>query len=63
MAWFFILLRQLADIPRLARREDGQALAEYGLILALILVVAVAALTALGLAITGKLTAITAAFA
>ncbi len=42
--------------------EEGQALAEYGLILGLIAVVAVAALTALGLAITGKLGSITSAF-
>jgi len=34
-------------------REDGQALAEYGLILALIAVVCVALLTVLGLAIGG----------
>ena len=37
------------------QREEGQALAEYGLILALIAVVAVAMLTALGLAISGTL--------
>ncbi len=35
--------------------EEGQALAEYGLILGLIAVVAIAALTAIGLAIAGKL--------
>ncbi len=40
-------------------REEGQALAEYGLILALIAVVAVAALTALGLAVAGILGSIT----
>jgi pilus assembly protein Flp/PilA len=34
--------------------EEGQALAEYGLILGLIAVVAIAALTALGLALTDK---------
>ena len=39
--------------------ESGQALAEYGLILALIAVVCIAALTALGLAISGKLGSIT----
>jgi Flp pilus assembly pilin Flp len=42
------------------QREDGQALAEYGLILALIAVAAILALTALGLAIGGQLDAITA---
>ena len=36
-------------------REDGQALAEYGLLLALIAVVCVLAITALGLAISGIL--------
>ncbi len=39
--------------------EEGQALAEYGLILALIAVVAIAGLTALGVAISGKLSSIT----
>jgi pilus assembly protein Flp/PilA len=43
-------------------REDGQALAEYGLLLALIAVVCIAALTALGLAISGALGSITGAF-
>ena len=43
-------------------REDGQALAEYGLLLALIAVVCIAALTALGLAISGTLGSITGAF-
>ncbi len=41
-------------------REEGQALAEYGLILALIAVAAILALTALGLAIAGQMDAITA---
>jgi pilus assembly protein Flp/PilA len=40
-------------------REDGQGLAEYGLILALIAVVCIAALTALGLAVAGTLGSIT----
>jgi pilus assembly protein Flp/PilA len=39
----------------LYKDEEGQALAEYGLILGLIAVVAIAALTLLGGAITGKL--------
>ena len=43
------------------QREEGQALAEYGLILALIAVVAISALTLLGVAIAGKLSAITTA--
>ena len=43
-------------------REDGQALAEYGLLLALIVVVCVLAVTALGLAISGILASIVGAF-
>lgn len=39
-------------------REDGQALAEYGLILALIAVAAILSLTALGVAIATQLDAI-----
>jgi pilus assembly protein Flp/PilA len=42
--------------------EEGQALAEYALILGLIAIVAVAALTLLGTAITGKLGGVTSAF-
>jgi len=42
----------------LYKDEEGQALAEYGLILGLIAVVAIAALTLLGVAITGKLDAV-----
>jgi pilus assembly protein Flp/PilA len=39
----------------LYKDEEGQALAEYGLIVGLIAVVAIGALTLLGAAITGKL--------
>lgn len=42
-------------------REDGQTLAEYGLILALITVASIVALGLLGLAVAGQLDAITAA--
>jgi pilus assembly protein Flp/PilA len=45
----------------LYKDEEGQALAEYGLILGLIAVVAIAALTLLGTAITGKLGSINSA--
>jgi len=41
-----------------SEREEGQALAEYGLLLALIAVVCILALTALGIAIRGTLTSI-----
>ncbi len=40
-------------------REDGQALAEYGLLLALIAVACLVALGALGLAIAGTLSSVT----
>ena len=43
------------------QRETGQALAEYGLILALIAVACIVALGFLGLAVSGQLDAITAA--
>lgn len=43
------------------KREEGQGLAEYGLILALIAVVCIAALTALGTGIAAKLGSLTAA--
>ena len=49
----------LALIARFQRAE-GQALAEYGLLLALIAVVCIVALTALGLAIAGTLSTLTA---
>jgi Flp pilus assembly pilin Flp len=45
----------LASVVSRFEREDGQALAEYGLLLALIVVVCVLAVTALGLAIGGIL--------
>ena len=54
-----VMLRALSAFER----EKGQALAEYGLILALIAVVAILALTALGLAISGKLDNVTGALA
>jgi pilus assembly protein Flp/PilA len=49
----------LAGFVSRFEREDGQALAEYGLLLALIAVVCILALTALGLAISGTLGSIT----
>ena len=49
----------LLSIVSRFEREDGQALAEYGLLLALIAVACLVALTALGLAIAGTLGSIT----
>ncbi len=49
----------LRNILARFEREDGQALAEYGLLLALIAVVCILALTALGVAISGTLGSIT----
>ena len=43
------------------REEEGQGLVEYGLIIALIAVVCIAALTALGIGISGTLGSITTA--
>lgn len=43
-------------------REDGQALAEYALVLAFIAIVCVLAVTALGLAISGAFSSIIPAF-
>jgi Flp pilus assembly pilin Flp len=52
----------ITALIRIANREDGQALAEYGLILAFIFAVCVIAVTALGLAISGGLGSVTGAF-
>ena len=49
----------LKKLSAMMKDEKGQALAEYGLILALIAVAAVVALTALGTGISGTLTSIT----
>ena len=46
----------------LVRQDDGQALAEYGLILALVFTGCVIALAALGLVLAGELSAVGAAF-
>jgi Flp pilus assembly pilin Flp len=46
--WIELLRIQLA-------REEGQTMAEYGVVLAVITVTVVAAIAALALAITGKL--------
>ena len=45
----------------LYKDEEGQALAEYALILGFVAIVAVAALTLMGTAITGKLSGVSSA--
>ena len=52
-----------ARFDELKSREDGQALVEYGLILALVAVVCIAALQALGTNVAGQLQAIATAIA
>ena len=51
----------MASVARFDR-EEGQALAEYGLILALIAIFCIAALGALALAISGVLGSVAGAF-
>ncbi|GAB4327086.1 MAG: hypothetical protein Kow0010_10460 [Dehalococcoidia bacterium] len=50
-------LRKMVEVQS---KEEGQGLAEYGLILALVAVVAIAALTALGGGISNTLDSLTA---
>ena len=52
---WFNLLRAASN------REEGQTMAEYGVVLALITLAVVGVITALGLAISGKLGAVSAA--
>jgi Flp pilus assembly pilin Flp len=56
------LRRYAATVVAQAKGEGGQALGEYALVLSLIALVAVAALTAIGLALTGYYEAFVAAF-
>jgi pilus assembly protein Flp/PilA len=48
----------MAYVRTITKREEGQALVEYALILALVSIVAVAGLTVLGTSIDGALTSI-----
>jgi pilus assembly protein Flp/PilA len=48
----------LKKFSAMMKNEEGQALAEYGLILALIAVICIVALTALGTNVAAKLTEI-----
>jgi Flp pilus assembly pilin Flp len=53
-------LRNWIDLLRAAsQREEGQTMAEYGVVLAVIVIGVVLALTALALGISGKLDAVT----
>lgn len=52
-------IRNWIDLIRLSlRREDGQTMAEYGVVLAVVTLGVVGAISALALAITGKLDAV-----
>ncbi len=51
--------RFVTGCEALLKREEGQALVEYTLILALVSIVAIAALTSLGTAITNDLKSVT----
>jgi Flp pilus assembly pilin Flp len=52
----------IAALIEESRQETGQALAEYGLILAFVFAVCVIAVTALGLAIAGGFGGVTGSF-
>ena len=53
-------LSKVAAVQARTTNEEGQGLAEYGLILALIAVICIIALRALGVGISGQLDAVTA---
>jgi pilus assembly protein Flp/PilA len=55
------MIKAFARIGERRDREDGQALAEYALILALVAVFCIGALTALGGSISGTLNSIASA--
>lgn len=56
------MAKHIATLMDSLRREGGQALAEYSLILAFIAAACVLALTALGLALAGHLNALSKSF-
>jgi Flp pilus assembly pilin Flp len=47
-----------ARLVTLIDREDGQTMAEYGIVLALITLAVVVTLTSIGVAVNGKLTGV-----
>ncbi|MHB8576421.1 MAG: Flp family type IVb pilin [Dehalococcoidia bacterium] len=55
------ILESISAVYGFVHNEKGQGMAEYGLILALVAVVVIVALTALGGGITNKISAVTAA--
>jgi pilus assembly protein Flp/PilA len=52
-------VKPLKDIISLMKDERGQGMAEYGLIIALVAIVVIVALTALGTALKGKFDKVT----
>ncbi len=52
------VLEQYAALASRVEGEEGQTLVEYGLLLALIAVVCVGAITAMGTSVSGMLTAL-----
>jgi Flp pilus assembly pilin Flp len=56
---FYKINEALRQMAARFEREEGQGLTEYGLILALVALVSIAGLTALGLAVAGFLGGIT----
>lgn len=56
-----VTAQRLALLSKSLRREDGQALVEYALIIGLVSVIAIALLTATGNSVTSLLQAVTSA--
>jgi len=56
-----VTVQRLALLSKSLRREDGQALVEYALIIGLVSVIAIALLTATGNSVMSLLQAVTAA--
>ena len=56
-----VTVQRLALLSTSLRREDGQALVEYALIIGLVSVIAIALLTATGNSVTSLLQAVTSA--
>jgi Flp pilus assembly pilin Flp len=50
--WFAILTAVVRGLPARLRREDGQSLAEYGIVISVIAVIVIAAAVLLGSSIS-----------